>query len=63
MPIPTEADMIKAKNKDILKKLKDVDKEVLNDFDETADILIRENNGNSKEALKIALAYCSGHYK
>lgn len=55
--------MIKAKNKDILKKLKDVDKEVLNDFDETADILIRENNGNSKEALKIALAYCSGHYK
>ena len=42
MPIPTENDMIKAKNKDILKKLKDVDKEVLNDFDETADILIRE---------------------
>lgn len=55
--------MIKAKNKDILKKLKDVDKEVLNDFDETADILIRENRGDAKEALKIALAYCSGHYK
>ena len=63
MPIPTENDMIKATNKDILKKLKDVDKEILYDFDETANILIREHQGNAKEALKVALAYCSGHYK
>jgi len=41
VPIPSEDDMVKAKNKEIIKKLADVDPEVIEDFDETADILIR----------------------
>jgi len=55
--------MLKAKTKDILKKLKDVDKDVLPMFDDTADILIRDCKGDTKKALQIALAYGSGHYK
>ena len=55
--------MLKAKNKDILKKLKDVEEEVIQDFEETADILIGQHNDDPKKALMIALAYCSGHYK
>jgi len=46
-----------------LKKLDDVDRNVLPDFDESADLLIKKHGGDSKHALKIALAYCSGHYK
>lgn len=38
--IPSDADMLKAKTKDILKKLKDVDTQVLPNFDETAQLLI-----------------------
>lgn len=63
MSVPSENDMIRAKNKGILKKLKDVDRNVLPEFEETADILIRENADDVKKALQIALAYCSGHTK
>lgn len=61
--IPSEADMLKAKNKDILKQLKDVDEEVIPNFEETAEILIEQHGNDPKKALMIALAYCSGHYK
>lgn len=63
VPVPTEDDMLKAKTKDILKKLKDVDNDVLPLFDDTADILINDCKGDAKKALQIALAYGSGHYK
>ena len=44
-------------------KLKDVDSEALPMFDETADLFLKQHNGDFKTALKIALAYCSGHCK
>lgn len=55
--------MLKAQNKGILKKLNDVDTEMLPSFEETADLLIKQHKGDAKMALKVALAYCSGHYK
>ena len=55
--------MQKAQNKDILNKLADVDYEVLEDFNEAADILLEQHKHDVKKALKIALAYCSGHHK
>ena len=63
VPIPTEEDMMKAQNKGILKKLQDVDTDVLPSFEESADLLIKQYKGDAKMALKVALAYCSGHYK
>ena len=41
VPIPSEDDMIKAKTKDVLKKFKDVDAEVLSNFKETAQLMIK----------------------
>ena len=41
VPIPSEQDMMKAKTKDVLKKFKDVDEEVLGDFQETAKLMIQ----------------------
>jgi ATP-dependent RNA helicase DDX21 len=61
--VPSDEDMIAAKTKDVLKKLKDVDHAVLDRFNETADIFVEQNGGDTKKALKMALAYCSGHYK
>ena len=55
--------MVKAKKKSILKKLIDVDRDVLEEFEETADLLISSCENDPKTALKIALAYCSGHVK
>jgi hypothetical protein len=52
-----------ARNKEVLKKLQDVDMEVLPNFDKIADDLIFECGEDAKKALKIALAYCSGYYK
>lgn len=40
-PVPSEEDMIKAKTKDVLVKLKEVDMEVLPKFTETAELLIK----------------------
>ena len=42
VPIPSDEDMQKAKNKDVLKKLADVDFEVLQDFDEAAEIFLQQ---------------------
>jgi ATP-dependent RNA helicase DDX21 len=61
--VPSDEDMLQAKTKDVLKKLKDVDMAVLDKFDETSELLISQQNGDVKKSLKIALAYCSGHYK
>ena len=63
VPIPSEEDMLKAKNKDVLKKLKDVDLDVLENFTETAEILLEDCEKDPIKALKICLAYCSGNYK
>lgn len=37
--------------------------EVLDKFDESAELFIKQQNGNAKKSLQIALAYISGHYK
>lgn len=63
MSIPTESDIKKAQRKGILRKLEDVDREVLDMFDETAELLLKQHNNDAKLALKIVLAYSSGHYK
>lgn len=41
----------------------DVNHEVLHLFEDTAKILIEQNDGDAEKALQIALAYTSGHYK
>jgi len=61
--IPSDADIQKAQSKDVLRKLEDVDPEVLPLFDEVADKMLAKYEGDSKLALKVALAFCSGHYK
>ena len=63
VPIPSEDDMIKAKTKDVLKKFKDVDAEVLSNFKETAQLMIKQYDGDFEKALCVTLAYASGHYK
>lgn len=63
VPIPSEEDMMKAKNKDVLKKLKEVDLDVLDNFEETANLLLADSGNDPIKALKIVLAYCSGNYK
>ena len=40
VPIPSDDDLARSKTKDILKKLQDVDKNVLHMFDETAELLV-----------------------
>ena len=62
VPIPSEEDMVKAKNKDILKKLKDVDEECLENFDEAAELLVKQCKNDPLKAVKTALAYASGNY-
>jgi ATP-dependent RNA helicase DDX21 len=61
--VPSEQDMKMARNKEVLKKLQDVDMEVLGNFDLIADELIQSMNNDCVKALKVALAYCSGYYK
>ena len=63
VPIPSEDDMLKAKNKDILKKLKDVDNDCLENFDEAAQLLIKSCKNDHMLAIKTVLAYASGNYK
>lgn len=43
--------------------MEDVDLEVLEMFEESAELLLKQHNNDAKMALKIALAFCSGHYK
>lgn len=51
VPIPSDDDMIAAKNKDILKKLVDVDMDVLPTFKESAQLLIKQHGGNAEKAV------------
>lgn len=60
VPIPSNEEMAKAKNKDVLKNLKDVDESVIKDFEETAQLLTDHHDGDTRKALCIALAYCAG---
>jgi hypothetical protein len=60
VPVPSNEEMAKAKNKDILKNLKDVDEGVIKDFEETAKLLTDYHDGDSMKALCVALAYGSG---
>lgn len=55
--------MLKAKNKDVLKKLSDVEMDVLPDFDEAAKILIKDCGNDPVKAVKMCLAFCAGHTK
>lgn len=61
--IPSEQDRKKATTRGILKKLEEVDHEVLDMFEDSATMFLQKHKGDSKLALKIALAYLSGHYK
>lgn len=61
--MPTEEDMLKAKNKDVLKKLADVETDVLPDFEEAARIFIKDCGNDPVKAVKMCLAYCAGHTK
>ena len=63
VPVPTEEDMLKAKNKDVLKKLADVETDVLPDFEEAARIFIKDCGNDPVKAVKMCLAYCAGHTK
>lgn len=58
--IPTNDEMAKAKNKDIIKKLKNVDESAIKDFEETAKLLIDYHDGDTEKALCVALAYGAG---
>ena len=49
--IPSEEDMVKAQTKGILKKLLDVEMEVLPMFEDTADLLINQHHGDASKAL------------
>jgi ATP-dependent RNA helicase DDX21 len=61
--IPSDEDMIKANTKGVLKKLLEVDPEILPIFEDTAELMINQHQGDVAKALQIALAFCSGHYK
>lgn len=57
VPVPSEEDMMKAKNKDVLKKLKEVDNDCLENFDEAAKLLLEDCNNDPLMAIKKCLAY------
>lgn len=61
--IPSDNELKKAQTRGILKKLEEVDHGVLDLFEESATMFLQKHGGDSKLALKIALAYLSGHYK
>ena len=60
VPIPSDDDMAKAKNKDVLKNLKNVDNREAECFMESAKLFIEYHKGDAEKALSVALAYCSG---
>lgn len=62
-PVPSEEDMRVAKNKDVLSKLKDVDMQCLEGYDEAAKILLEDCRNDAHMAIKKCLAYASGNFK
>ena len=63
LPVPSAEDMKTAKNKDVLRKLKDVDMQCLDGFDEAAKILLEDCRNDAHMAIKKCLAFCSGNFK
>ena len=61
--IPQPMDVIKATSRDSIKKLDEVNDQVLEMFDDAAEELIIACDGDKKKALKKALAYMSGCHK
>lgn len=61
--IPQPEDVIKATSRDSIKKLEDVNDDVLHLFDSAADELINSCDGDKRKALKKALAFMSGCHK
>lgn len=61
--IPQPIDVIKATSRDSIKKITDVNPDVLDYFTEAADELIALQDGDSKKALKMAMALLSGCHK
>jgi ATP-dependent RNA helicase DDX21 len=61
--IPQPEDVIKASSRDTIKNLKEVNDEVLGLFEDAADQLILEHDGDTKKALLKTLAFISGQYK
>ena len=61
--IPQPADVIKATSRDSIKKLEEVNDDVLDMFDEAAEELIISCDGDKKKALMKALAFMSGIHK
>lgn len=61
--IPQAEDVIRASAKCVLNCLDEVNEQVLSLFEDTATELIEKCGGDPERALKIALAFMSGHYK
>jgi len=61
--IPQAEDVIRASAKCVLNCLDEVNEQVLSLFEDTAVELIEKCGGDPERALKIALAFMSGHYK
>lgn len=61
--VPQAEDVIRASSRDILKNMKDVNTDVIHLFEDTAQVLIDQHDGDAARALQVALAFCSGFYK
>ena len=61
--VPQPEDVIKASSRDTIKNLDQVNPEILYLFEEAADKLIVNCDGDPRKALQTTLAYLSGHYK
>lgn len=49
--MPQPEDVIKASSRDILRNLQDVNSDVLHLFEDTAKVLIDQNDGDAEKAL------------
>lgn len=61
--VPQPEQVIKASSRDTINLLKEVNQKVVPLFEEAAQMLIDENNGDAKVALCRTLALLSGHHK
>ena len=61
--VPQPEDIIKATARDTLKKLQEVHDDVLPTFEDAADLMIEQEDGDAKRALCKTLALLSGHHK
>ena len=61
--VPQPDDIIKATLRDTIKHLDEVHEGVLHVFEEAAEDMIEQENGDAKRALCKTLALLSGHHK